>query len=119
MPGARSEASRMTSIGSMRHKVSWQKDTGTAVDASNVRIPNFTTFATGYAEIVQIGGTENPVAMQKFAIARYRVRHWYVRGLTEGMQLLWEGRVLSIVSVNDIDGRRIQQELSCTERKAI
>lgn len=103
--------------GELHQKITIQQLT-TSPDSFGEATPTWTTFATVWAKVEQLKGTEAPYASEMTPIGAYRVTIRYLPGLTEEMQGLWGVRTLKIENVNDLDGRGIQHVLTCVERKA-
>lgn len=101
--------------GTLRHRITLQQDAGTADSAGQV-IENWSTWlANEPAEVIETGGSESLRGQQIDATATHVVRIRYRTGVTERLRIVWGTRVLGIVNVRDIDGRR--RELWITARE--
>jgi SPP1 family predicted phage head-tail adaptor len=103
--------------GRLRHRITAQEDEGTEDSAGQV-IPNWQTWlANEPAEVIETGGAETLRGQAIQATASHVVRVRYRDGYHEEMRLLWGTRILGVVSVRDIDGRRRELWLGCQERR--
>jgi len=101
-------------IGKLRHKVELQSVHRTKNGYMD-DIDNWTTFATQWASIEPIRGTQALIAQQIEAEMTHRLIIRYNASMTADCRVKTDGRIFTIVSVRDIDERRRHQELMCKE----
>ncbi len=101
-------------IGSLRHRVTIQEATETRGTDGAV-VQTWGTFATVYAEIVPLNGSEDYVAQGLNASVVYRITTRYVPDVVPKMQIVWGEREFDIVSVRNLDERNRWLVMNCTE----
>lgn len=101
-------------IGKLRHRVELQGvkrvKNGYMADTDN-----WTTFATQWASIEPLQGTQALIAQQIEAEMTHRVVIRYNANMTADCRVKQNSRIFTIISVRDIDERRRHQELMCKE----
>ena len=114
---ARQDRARMkgiAEIGAFRHKITIQQATETQGDDGAV-VQAWATFATPYAEIVPLSGSENYVAQGITASVAYRITCRYVSGVIPKMRILWGSRDFLIYAVRNLDEQNRFLVMTCEE----
>ncbi len=104
----------MTSVGSMREKVTIQSEAST-LNSDGETIPAWKDAFQVAAEVVELGGAETYRAGQVRTGRAYRVTIRYQDGVTEKSRFIWGGKTLEIDSTHNPDGRRRFLECMCRE----
>ena len=102
--------------GKLRYQITIQSP-GTTQDAYGQETGNPVTVTTAMADVYQMSGRELWYAKQIQPQATHRVVMRYQAGITPEMFVVFQGRTLNIVDVNDVDGLHRELDLVCTERK--
>jgi len=100
--------------GKLSHPVTIQRDAG-VVNSSGQVIPNWVTYAERRAGIRPLSGREYMQAQSLGAEVTHEVAIRYDQGVTSGMRVLHNGRILEIESVMNIDEKNIDMILMCKE----
>ena len=103
--------------GTLRHRVTFQTDAGTADAAGQVIESWGATLTNEPAEVIETGGAETVRGQQVDATATHLVRVRYRTTITEQMRIVWGTRTLGIVNVRDVDGRRRELWIAAREIK--
>ena len=106
---------RHSRIGVKRQRVEIQVEESVRDEAGGVA-NSFITKAKRWARVEPLRGREFFEASQTNSSVTHRVRMRHFPGLTTRHRLLYNGRVLSIRSVMNIDEQNIEDELLCEER---
>lgn len=104
----------------LRHKVTIRQDTGTTKDGGGQGIPSMQPYATFWAENKSQSGREFYRARQVNAdITHLWEIPWstVAAAITEQMQLVFEGRVMEILSVINVDEDDRTVRISAREKK--
>ena len=101
-------------VGAMRNRITIQQTTQTQ-DTDGSVIDTWSTFASPYAEIVPISGSEDYIAQGITASVVYRVTCRYISGVVPKMRISYGDRVLLIYSVRNIDEKNKYLVMSCGE----
>lgn len=102
--------------GKLRHQITINTVT-TTQNEHGEDVPTPVAFATVWADVHQLNGTELWRAQQVNSVATHRVMLRYLPGVTPEMSILHQGRTLNILDVNDVDGRHKEIDLTCKEKK--
>lgn len=105
-----------TTIGQLRHRITLEQDVHTK-DKYQGDVSTFLPRATVNAQVSPLSGKELLVAEQQQSLTTHRIKMRYFRGITSAWRVDFEGRKLNIVSVIDIDERKIEHHLMCSERQ--
>ena len=81
-------------------------------------VRTWATFATRWCEVKALAGRELFAAQQDASLVQYRVRMRYTPNITAAMRFRAGTQILDIEAVPQSDGRRIETQLLCLERKA-
>jgi head-tail adaptor len=103
--------------GRLRHRITIERDAGTADAAGQVIASWQTWLANEPAEVIETGGAEKLRGFTIDATASHVVRLRYRDGLHERLRCRWGARILGIVNARDIDGRGREAWLMCEELK--
>jgi SPP1 family predicted phage head-tail adaptor len=101
-------------LGKMRHFITINKMLD-SLSASGAVTETASTYATAYAEIIPLSGSEDYEAMGISADVVYRIRTRYIAGVTPKMQITWDGRTFTISSVRNIDEMNRWMVFECVE----
>jgi SPP1 family predicted phage head-tail adaptor len=108
----------MVSIGDLRHPVTVQQESQVADGAGGYTL-SWTSLGTRYAAIETLAGREESFADGQEGRQLYRVTIRADLAVTTAMRLLYEGRILNIRGVQNINLRDRFFELVCEEGGAI
>lgn len=100
--------------GRLRHRVRIQADTPT-VDARGDPIPSWTTYATVWAAVEPLEGSELVRFQQVQAETTCRVRMRHNSSVAATNRILHDSRTLQVLTVINRDDRNIELELLCKE----
>jgi len=101
--------------GTLRHRITIQTATE-APDAAGQLIRTWSAWLSNEpAEVQETAGAETVRGLQVAAEATHLVRVRFRTGITSEHRILWGSRVLGIVNVRDVDGRRRELWISCRE----
>ena len=100
--------------GRLRHRVALQSAT-TAKNAVGEDTRTWATFATVWAAVEVVGGSEYQAQEALHASLTHRVRLRYRDDVTREQRVVWRSRELEIESVEDPDDRRRELHLLCRE----
>lgn len=83
--------------------------------ASSVGDENITwvTHVERWAQVVPLRGREFAAAAQMQDSVDYRVTIRYLQSVERGMRVVWNGLLLDIVAVIDVNGQHDSMELMC------
>lgn len=96
----------MTAIGKMRERIVIQTVPTVVGAIGNVAAATPVTFATVWAQVKPVRASEDVVAERLSATAVFQIIVRYLPGLSPAMRILWDGRVLNIDSIRNLDERR-------------
>lgn len=102
--------------GKLNKRVTVQRNAGTTQDAAGQPVESWTTVATRWATVEQLGGGEPFQGEQHHGRGEWRVTMRYLSGVRPKMRVLYGSRVLDIHTVRDVDERRTTTEILATER---
>lgn len=102
--------------GKLRYSITVQSP-GTTQDAYGQETGSPVAITTAMADVVQLRGVELFRAKQVYPLATHRVTMRYQPGITPEMFIVFQGRTLNIVDVNDVDGLHRELDLVCMEKK--
>lgn len=104
--------------GRLRERVTIQQQSITR-DASGEELITWSDVATVWAQVLPGASSERfqAAAGQRVAEVSHTVRIRFRAGITPKMRLVWETRVLEILSIVDPDGRRRTGLLLCSEEQ--
>ncbi len=100
--------------GSLRHRITIQQAT-TTQDAYGEPVPTWATYATRWAAIVPVSGSEADVDGMETAEVRHKFRIRHTSGVRPKMRISYDSRVFEILAVIDVGERGKQMELICQE----
>jgi SPP1 family predicted phage head-tail adaptor len=110
------------SAGKMRHRVQVQARQGTGTQDTFGQTTNVTdpwvTVATRWAEVRPVSGVEKFIATQSVQVSpevQFAVTMRYCAGLTPQHRLMFNGRVLEIEAVLNVDEINHRMDLVCRE----
>lgn len=95
----------MTAAGQLRERVAIERPVRTADGAGGADV-TWETLATVWAEVVALGGNEQPLAEHNEARGACRVTIRFRADVTAQMRLVWRGAALNIRGLRDPDGKR-------------
>ncbi len=102
-------------IGTLRHKVEIQALTVTE-DAIGNQVEEWTKVADVWAAVEPLQGDEKLAAAYIQADTTHRVTIRYLAGITPADRLLFDGRILEIESVRNLEERNRELVLMCKEK---
>jgi|GEM_PF-3674420 len=97
-------------------RIALQRQSGSTVVNGQLQ-PNWTTYRSVHAAVLQITSAEMAIAMGASAMASHLVDIRYYAKVNEVDQILWRGRTLSILGVTNPDGKRVETRIACLEIK--
>lgn len=103
-------------IGKMRHRVEVQESTRTRDEFGGVR-KTWATVATRWAEVKQ-GSVAGVVDGAEMVTVNYEVRMRYSRTLNNRHRLIYNGKVLDIAAVFNVDEQNVETVAQCQHRVA-
>jgi SPP1 family predicted phage head-tail adaptor len=83
--------------------------------AGSPPLPVDYAFATVWASVIAIKGSELLKADAFDQVLHITVTCRYLAGLEEDMTVSWDGRVFQIEYIEDPDGRKFEHRVYCTE----
>jgi SPP1 family predicted phage head-tail adaptor len=102
-------------IGTLRHRVRIERGEA-AQDGLGAEVLTWREVATVWAEVRSVSGREQTeMGEQIFGLLTHQVWMRYRTGITPKMRLVWNGRVLEIQSVHEVDNRMRSLRLMCLE----
>lgn len=101
-------------IGKLRHRVTIQKLISTP-DGGGGSTKTWIDDATVWAAIEPLRGGERYVAQQIQSELTHKITMRYREGIKPQMRIKYKDRIFEILSVIDIDERRIWLEMLCSE----
>lgn len=100
--------------GPMRQRVTLQSPAQSS-DGYGDPVTTWTTVGTYWARVVFTGGTEAVNAQQDRALETHRITMRYVSPIDPSMRLLYVNRILNILTVNNVDERNREYEITARE----
>lgn len=107
---------KRTPIGEMRHRIQIFTGSTTQDSFGGVSPDVGTLLATTWARVITPQGRALYDAQQKVSLVTHKITMRWASGITVKQYVLFNGKYLTIESVNDPDGQRIYLELLCVER---
>lgn len=104
----------MIRAGKLRHRVTLQ-ERSSSTEADGGQVNTWSDVETLRAEVLDLRGREFLAAREAHAEVTVKVRIRYRAGVRPAMRLAFGSRVLDIVHVVDLAGRRRVLELLCQE----
>lgn len=104
----------MPEIGEMRHRVSILAPVSVS-DADYGPTVSYVVGDTAWAYVMNTGGTEFLYRKGVQAQGSHVVYMRYRKDLTTRHRLQWEGKILEIVNLSDLDGRKRFHAVTCKE----
>lgn len=101
-------------VGQMRDRVQLQQPTRPAADSFGQRQPTFSTVATVWACVQEMGGQEMTQTQQQREVTRYTITIRYYPGLSSSWQLIFNGTTINLQSATNPDRKRVRHELTGT-----
>lgn len=102
--------------GILRHRIAIEYPQEVQTESGFTSTPEpWPVFASVRASIEPLSGNELWRAQQVQSEATHRLRIRYLRGLNSQMRVRFCGRVFEILSVVDLEERRIEHVLMCKE----
>ncbi len=101
--------------GKLRHRIVIQQPVESEPTATGQRDVTWVKFDKAWAEITSTPGNEGLDVRTINAQMSHRVRIRYRAGLQTTFRVLWGTRLLSLNSIVDVDNRRREQFLYCSE----
>lgn len=98
----------------MRERVTLQVPVRTPDGAGGADV-TWNDVATVWASVMALSGRERPAGERMEARRRLQVLIRYRSDVTAAKRLLWQGRVLDIRTMCDIDGKRHTLMIDCEE----
>ena len=104
----------------LRHRVTFQKVTGTTRNGMGEDVPAYTDYATVWAAVEPLTGREYTEAQKIRAETTYRVTARYLAGVTPDMRIVHSTacnvqRILEIQSILNIRERNIELQIMASE----
>ncbi len=100
--------------GKIRERIEIQEPT-VSQDADGAATVSFATIARVWAGVEPLYGNEALIAQQVNAGVSHRVRIRYLADVTTKHRILYRSRILDINAIINVDERREQIEMLCTE----
>lgn len=98
----------------MRERATLQAPVRTPDGAGGADV-SWSDVATVWASVMVLSGRERPAGERMEARRRLQVLIRYRSDVTPDMRLMWQGRVLDIRTLCDIDGKRHMLLIDCEE----
>ena len=83
---------------------------------SGEQIDTWQTYNTVWASVQTSGGSESFYNPQLVAMSTHKIKTRYIAGVKPTMQILWRGRILDIVHIDDSRQRQGELFILCQER---
>ena len=99
--------------GRLRHSVTIQQDSGTTRSAIGEIVANWTAFATVWASVEPLRGTEAITLRMEGSEITTRIRTRYVDGVKPAMRVLHGTDLYNIVEVFSPQERKAELEMLC------
>ncbi len=99
--------------GELRERVTIQQNTPTR-DGFDAAIEHWSTFATLWAKVETVSGTETIDQQRAAALLTYNITLRYYPGITPDMRVSWRGSLLNINAIID-DRAGGDMKLVCSE----
>lgn len=104
----------MPRAGEKRHRITIKAPTRSQ-SATGEQSITYYTLATVWASVQPISGREKVQAEQLVAEEAYRVRFWWIKGVTTQCLIVHKGRNLEIFAAMNIDEKNEEYEVLCRE----
>lgn len=104
--------------GELRRRITLEQETRTS-DGGGGSAQTWAPFATVYAKVAPLTGTEAGVASQVGSAVTHRVEIRYRAGVTSKMRINYGGRILNVRAVLNIEERNRELHLMCEELKPV
>jgi len=99
----------------LRHRVTFQKPTGTTTNSMGENVPAYTDYATVWAAVEPMTGREYAEAQKIRAETTYKVMVRYLAGVTPDMRIIHHSKTLEIQSILNIEERNVQLQIVASE----
>ena len=109
---------RRATAGEYRQRVSWLAHTGNTQDARGQRTPAYASAVPLRAKVRQVRGRELERAKQVHKDVSWRVELWATKEITTKDQIVYDGRTLEVVDVDDTDQQNHRLVFLCKEVSA-
>lgn len=110
----RSDGSIPLDPGSMRDLLQIERPVKTR-NSFGEDVVTWTLVATVWANVRAMSGAEMERVQQRWALARFKVRTWYMAGIEREYRILWGTRVLDILDAEDPGGLQRELVMTCQE----
>ena len=104
--------------GKLRERVTIQRPTMPPGPYGQDAAPTWADVRTVWAAVRQLRAAEIVRAQQAGSETTLLVNIRYADDVTADCRLVWRGRTLDVVGVIEVNARRTELEIMCTERKA-
>jgi len=101
--------------GALRHRLTIQETIEGKDDRNTVTVTGWQDIATVWAAVEPLRGREYFQMQNTQSELTVRVRIRYLPGVAGAMRVIYGDRIFNIQSVIDVDERRREMELMCTE----
>ena len=102
--------------GLLRHRLTIDQPTISAPNAYADRVKGWTSFATVWGSLEAVTGRESEYARTFSVTVSHKIKIRYRAGVLPTFRLSYAGRIFSIDSVLDLDGRRKEMSIYATEQ---
>lgn len=99
----------------MRHRITFLKPTGTYKNTIGENVPAYTDYKTVWAFVTPKTGREYDEAQKLRAETTYNIHTRYFSDITAQMQIRFNGRILKIESVLNINERNEELQIVASE----
>lgn len=109
-------------IGALRHRIDIERDANAGADppvtdAHGQPVEDWQVWTPGWpARVTPLAGRERFAAQQVNAETTHTVEIRYLAGLRSTDRIRFNGRILTIDGVQDIDELNLEMHVACTER---
>lgn len=106
----------MPQPGELSSRITFQTISEGTADSFGQPTQTVTDYATVWAKVEGITGTEKYIAPELIAVASHKVQCRWLSGITPKMRIMLEdARILEIVSITNPDNGKTQLFLACKE----
>lgn len=101
---------RLTGAGKFIHPLTVEQNTGTTTDDNGKRLEEWTVFAEPFGRVTYLSGDDAILLRQRRPSATHEVELYSesVKGMTEKMRIIHDGRVFFIEEISDADAGELK-----------
>lgn len=103
-----------TNLGRLRHRITFQQQSSTQ-DGYGEQVNTWSNLKTVWASVEPLHGRERFAAQQVHSETTTRIKMRYQAGIESKMRALYGSKTYDILSVIDLEERRIVLHLMCME----